>query len=122
MLTDTVAFAENVNIEIAEAKLAFGRICFANLALDSKLLRVPDEHVMHFSRMAYVLFSSATLREQSSALGRKRKIGRFRKCARRRQARLRVAIFAPAIEYRGKPDLVFAVSQCGRQVGYIDPL
>ena len=40
MLTDPVAFAENVNVEIAETKLAFGCKSFANLALDSKLLRV----------------------------------------------------------------------------------
>lgn len=57
-----------------------------------------------------------------TAWGRKRKIGRFRKCSRWGQARLRAAIFAPAIEYSGKPDLVFAVSQRGRQVGYIEPL
>ena len=50
MLTDTIAFAENVNVEVAETKLAFGCKSFANFALDSKLLRVPNEHVMQFWR------------------------------------------------------------------------
>jgi hypothetical protein len=36
-------------------------------------------------------------------------------------ARFHAAIFAPAIEYSGEPDLMSSVSQHGRQAVYIDP-